>query len=242
MSSIITDQSRAEHQAALEKIKELQKQEAWLEKRRSRFTSSEYVKLMGYEDNPKYDTQLTSGGITYAFEKYMEEISTDSKVITSKSIEHGNEYENEAAIRFMEETKIELHHFGKDQEFIELGKDLGCTPDGLIGDDGGYESKCPDSKTQDNYLNSITDVETFKAVCKKYYWQIQGSMLVTGRKYWYFVSYDPRMKFKEDQMLILKVERNEADIEKLRKRLQLAISYKISLLKKRANRKPLLVI
>lgn len=234
--------SKAEHQAALDKIQELKKEEAWLLSRRGKFTASEYGKLMGYELDPKYDTQLTKGGTTYAYEKYLECITTERKNITSKSIDHGNEFEIEAAERFTQETGIIVHHFGENQEFIELGEHLGCTPDGLIGSDGGFESKCPNGKTHDHYLNSITDVESFKKTCTSYYWQIMGSMYVTGRKYWYFVSYDPRFQNPEEQILILKIERNETDIEKLKIQLRLGISYKLSLLKKRAKRKPLRII
>lgn len=238
----ITEEAKAEHQAALAKIQEMNKHKEWLEKRKSRFTSSEYGRLMGYEDNPKYDEVLTKGGLTYAYEKYLEEITTETKSITSAAIEHGNEFEVEAAERFMKETDLEVYAYGKDQEFQELGKDLGCTPDGLIEDYSGLETKCPDSKTHDTYLSTITDVASFKKLCNKYYWQIMGAMYITGRKSWYFVSYDPRMKNKDEQILILKIERNEEDIEKLKKRLRLAIGYKISLLKKRAKRKPLRVI
>lgn len=243
MNSItISEEAKAEHAAALAKMKEIQKKNEWLEQRKGRFTSSEYGRLMGYEDNPAYQQKLTKGGITYAYEKYLEAITTEKESISSAAIEHGNEFEAEAAERFMEETGIELINYGKEQEFIPFGSHLGCTPDGLIGDLGGFESKCPNSKTHDTYLNEITDQETFKAVCNNYYWQIQGSMYVTNRKFWYFVSYDPRMRNPEEQILILKVERNEKDIENLKNRLQLAIGYKLSLLKKRNNRKPLRLI
>lgn len=244
MSNILQeiDQSRAEHQAALEKIKEIEKRKAWLLSRRGKLTSSEYGRLMGYEKDAKYQTQLTKGGMTYAYEKYLECITSESESFSNGSTDHGNEFEAEAAVRFMEETGLEIQNYGKDQEFIELGEHLGCTPDGLIGEDAGFESKCPNSKTHDHYLSNIQCQDTFKKVCSDYYWQIQGSMYITGRKHWYFVSYDPRFTEKEEQILILKVERNEEDIENLKNRLRLAISYKLSLLKKRAQRKTLRIL
>lgn len=63
---------------------------------------------------------------------------------------------------------------------------VGCSPDGLIGTDRGYESKCP--KNSSVHLATIRDgmPEEHKA-------QVQGCMWVTGRKYWSFVSFDPRM-------------------------------------------------
>lgn len=232
----LLNQSRAEHQAALEKIQEIEKREKWLKDRRGKFTSSEYGRLMGYENDPKYQTQLTKGGMTYAYEKYLETITSESDSFSTSSTEHGNEFEKEAAVQFMEETGLVVANYGIDQEFIELGEHLGCTPDGLIGDDAGFESKCPNSKTHDHYLSNIQCQDSFKKTCSDYYWQIQGSMYITGRKKWYFVSYDPRFVEQKERLLILRIDRNEEDIENLKNRLRLAIGYKLSLLKKRANR------
>lgn len=63
---------------------------------------------------------------------------------------------------------------------------IGCSPDGLISTDGGYESKCPmDEAVHINtWLNGMPDEHTP---------QVQGCMLVTGRQWWAFVSYDPRV-------------------------------------------------
>lgn len=63
---------------------------------------------------------------------------------------------------------------------------VGCSPDGLIGKDSGYESKCP--KNSAVHLQTIRDgmPEEHKA-------QVQGCMWVTGRSTWEFVSFDPRM-------------------------------------------------
>lgn len=239
MSNILAElaQSKADHQAALEKIKAIEKEKAWLQQRKSRFTASEYGRLMGYETDPKYNNVLTKGGESYAYDKYLESITTETDGFKgNQSTEHGNTYETEAAQLFMERTGIVLHHCGEEQEFIPFGKHLGCTPDGLIGEDRGFESKCPNSKTHDTYLRTITDVASFKKVCTDYYWQIQGSMYVTGRKAWYFVSYDPRFIHEADKLLILKIERNDADIDNLKNRLQLAIARKMQLLKQREQR------
>lgn len=63
---------------------------------------------------------------------------------------------------------------------------VGCSPDGLIGKDSGYESKCP--KNSAVHLATIRDgmPEEHKA-------QVQGCMWVTGRSSWEFISFDPRM-------------------------------------------------
>lgn len=84
---------------------------------------------------------------------------------------------------------------------------VGCSPDGLIGEYGGCEMKCPKS--------SRVHLERFEeGVPVEYYAQIQGCMWVTGRKWWKFVSFDPRMP-ESHMMLIIDVERNDEYIDAL---------------------------
>lgn len=63
---------------------------------------------------------------------------------------------------------------------------VGCSPDGLIGKDSGYESKCP--KNSAVHLGTIRD-----GMPEEHKPQVQGCMWVTGRQTWEFVSFDPRM-------------------------------------------------
>lgn len=61
---------------------------------------------------------------------------------------------------------------------------FGCSPDGLVGTGGGLELKCPALKTHVRYLQAGTLPDEYKA-------QVHGSLLVTGRDWWDFVSYAP---------------------------------------------------
>jgi len=61
-----------------------------------------------------------------------------------------------------------------------------ASPDGLVGDDGLVEIKCPNTATHIDTLLS-------KKVPKKYVLQMQWQMAVTGRKWCDFMSYDPRL-------------------------------------------------
>lgn len=63
---------------------------------------------------------------------------------------------------------------------------VGCSPDGLIGKDAGYESKCP--KNSAVHLATIRD-----GMPEEHKPQVQGCMWVTGRSEWEFISFDPRM-------------------------------------------------
>ena len=63
----------------------------------------------------------------------------------------------------------------------------GCSPDGLIGDDGALEIKCPTPPVHVGYLlegKLPTD----------YFQQVQGQLFVTGRKWLDFMSYLPGIK------------------------------------------------
>jgi len=63
----------------------------------------------------------------------------------------------------------------------------GCSPDGLIGDDGGVEIKCPLIHTHVGYLLKGKLLED-------YFQQAQGSLFVTGRKWWDIMSYYAGLK------------------------------------------------
>jgi hypothetical protein len=79
----------------------------------------------------------------------------------------------------------------------------GCSPDGLLGDDCGVEIKCPQGPKQASYLlnGELPD---------DYLHQVHGSLYVTGRKQWYFVSYRDGWP-----TLLLTVQRDEAIMSRM---------------------------
>ena len=81
--------------------------------------------------------------------------------------------------------------------------DAGCSPDGLIGEDGGLEIKCPAPNTHIGYLRD-------NKCPSKYLLQVQGSMWVTGRQWWDFMSFHP-----DYPELIVRVNRDDDLINKL---------------------------
>lgn len=84
---------------------------------------------------------------------------------------------------------------------------VGCSPDGLIGKDGGLEMKCPKS--------SEIHLERFlSGIPEEYIPQVHGSMWVTGREWWDFVSYDPRMP-EQLRMFRIRINRDEKYIQTL---------------------------
>ena len=83
----------------------------------------------------------------------------------------------------------------------------GASPDGLVGDDGLVEIKCP---------MTATHIETLlgQSVPAKYVTQMQWQMACTGRKWCDFVSFDPRMP-ENMQIFVKRVGRDELLIASL---------------------------
>lgn len=85
---------------------------------------------------------------------------------------------------------------------------VGCSPDGLIEAAGGLEIKCP-ATTKEHVR-----VLTAQGVPSQYKAQVQGSMWVTQREWWDFVSYDPRID-TEAALVKVRCNRDEDYIAKL---------------------------
>jgi len=66
------------------------------------------------------------------------------------------------------------------------GFTLGCSPDGLVGDDGMIECKSRGQKFQ---VQTIVEHHGSGAIPEDYILQVQGAMLVTGRKWCDLISY-----------------------------------------------------
>jgi putative phage-type endonuclease len=107
----------------------------------------------------------------------------------------------------MEPEARRLYEIAKDVEVEQVGfcisGDYGASPDGLVGEHGLVEIKCPIASTHVGYL--LKDV-----VPTDYYQQLQGQLLVTGRQWVDFVSYYPGIK-----PLIIRVDREDKFIDYL---------------------------
>lgn len=91
--------------------------------------------------------------------------------------------------------------------------DSGASPDGLVGDDGLVEFKCP---------NTSTHIDTLLGapIAQRYVLQMQWQMACTDRTWCDFVSYDPRMpeamrlhatRVARDAAMIAALERDVRD-------------------------------
>ena len=111
---------------------------------------------------------------------------------TSHAMERGNRLEPIARTDFemLNDQKVDEVGFIINSDISE---DVGCSPDGLIGDDGGIEIKCPLPSTHIAYHRDGILPTKYKA-------QVHGCMAVTGRKWWWFYSFCPG--FKEFKLLV----------------------------------------
>ena len=120
---------------------------------------------------------------TYMYRLLGERLSgVPYEAYSNKVMERGIEVEAEART-YYEALYGPVEQVG----FVQRNEDVGCSPDGLIGNDGGLEIKCPFPATHARYIIENQLPSNYKP-------QVQGSMWVTGRQWWDFVSFDPRVK------------------------------------------------
>lgn len=83
----------------------------------------------------------------------------------------------------------------------------GASPDGLVGDEGCVEIKCPNTA-------QMIDALLTQSVPHKYLVQIQWQLACTGRAWADYVVFDPRMP-KKAQLFVKRVERDQKLIDEL---------------------------
>jgi putative phage-type endonuclease len=83
----------------------------------------------------------------------------------------------------------------------------GCSPDGLVGNDGLVEIKCPNTAT---HITTLLHGSVPEAYTKQMQWQ----MACTGRAWCDWVSYDPRLP-ENMRLFVQRVPRHEVTITAL---------------------------
>jgi putative phage-type endonuclease len=85
--------------------------------------------------------------------------------------------------------------------------EAGASPDGLVGEDGCIEIKCPNTSTMLEYIED-------RSVPRKYLLQMQWQMACTGRNWCDFVAFDPRLP-EHLRLLVIRVPRDEGVIAEI---------------------------
>ena len=114
-------------------------------------------------------------------------------------MERGQEMESEAVRWYELERNCDTESIGF---CLRDDGQVGCSPDRLVGADGGLEVKCPSPKVHVGYL--------LAGVSEEYRCQVQGQLWITGRKWWDLLSYHPDMP-----PALVRIERDEAFISAL---------------------------
>jgi len=174
----------------------------WLYDRCGYVTASRFKDVIGKGSKGAY---LAPRG-TYLWEVVIERITGQpSDHFTSAAMLHGTETEPIARMAYEAHAAAFVDEVGFIKHpTIEL---CGGSPDGTIEDDGGIEIKCP--------FNSAVHLQTvLTGMPDEHAAQVQGCMWLTGRKWWDFVSYDPRMP-EPLRLYVQRIERDDAYIATL---------------------------
>mgnify|MGYP003332712061 FL=1 len=89
---------------------------------------------------------------------------------------------------------------------------FGASPDGLVGDEGLIEIKCPRTSTHLRYRSENKVPTTYKR-------QMMCQLLCTGRKWVDFVSFDDRVR-ESKQLFIIRFEPKQKEIDEMLEKLQ----------------------
>ena len=173
-----------------------QNTDEWMELRRGKFTASAFRDLFMKETTATYRNSIYKVVYERLTGEQPESFSNDY-------MQRGHELEPLAR----REYELQTFETVKDGGFFELNEWIGASPDGLIGDDGLLEIKCPAYSTMIQYLID-------QKLPTQYIKQVHGQLYVTGRKYCSFACYHPKLK-----MMIIRVERDEEIINDIKNKL-----------------------
>lgn len=177
-----------------------QRSAEWLALRCGKVTASKIADLMAR-------TQKGWGAsrANYAAQLICERLTgTVEQSYINAAMQWGNDWE--AAAR--EAYGLKVGEFVAEVGFVEhpdARMAAGASPDGLVGDDGLVEIKCP---------NSATHIATLRGepIPDKYIKQMQWQMACTERQWCDFASFDPRLP-EAMQLHIQRVPRDGAMID-----------------------------
>lgn len=112
-------------------------------------------------------------------------IGAKSETYQSAAMLRGLEMEAEARAFYEFSRGVDIRTVGL--VYKDDSRQVACSPDGLAGEDGGLEIKCPALHTHVEYILDNRKLVT------EYFQQVQGAIWVTGREWWDLMSYFPGM-------------------------------------------------
>jgi len=173
----------------------------WLALRAGKVTASRVADILA-----KTKTGVSASRGNYLIQLAIERATGNIEPsYTNEAMQWG--IDNEAQARMAYE--VESGNFVDQVPFVDHPNidDFGCSPDGLVGNLGLVEIKCPNSSTHWSYIKD-------NAPPNKYYIQMQAQMACTNTEWCDFVSFDPRMPDRS-QLLIVRVDRDNEFISQM---------------------------
>lgn len=156
----------------------------WFAERLGKITASRIADVVG---------KTKSGSYGAARKNYMAELlcqrlsGQQEEKFTSAAMQHGTDTEPAARAMYILETGTDVTETGFiPHPTIAMS---GASPDGLAGEDGLIEIKCPNTATHLEFLQS-------RKPKHEYLLQMQWQMACTGRQWCDFISYDDRLPEK----------------------------------------------
>lgn len=178
-----------------------QRTEDWFAARLGKVTASRVADVIA-----KTKTGYSASRDNYMAQLVVERLTnTQAESFTNAAMQWGTDQEPFARAAYEVAQNVMVEETGLvDHPTIPMA---GASPDGLIGEDGLVEIKCP---------NTATHIDTLltQTVPGKYITQMQFQMACTGRQWCDFVSFDPRMPAKA-QLFVKRVMRDEAFIKEI---------------------------
>lgn len=156
-----------------------QKDETWWKYRRGMPTASEFSRIITpVRGQPSEQaTALIDELIAQKFSRYWP--PSDAELFMTQAMQHGVRHEDDARNWYEMTRNVDVRQVGFC--ISDCGR-YGASPDGLVGDDGAIEIKCPTETTQVRYLREGVLPSEYKCQC-------HGVLLVTKRNWVDFISW-----------------------------------------------------
>lgn len=170
-----------------------QRTEAWEQRRLGKATASNFAKVLAKgtgATREKYLLQVVAQRLT----------GKPTAGYSNADMERG--IEQEAMARLVYEART--GNMVQEIDFIDHAELMaGCSPDGLIGEDGGLEIKS---------VIPTVQIQTAKrgSIPPEHIAQVQGCMWIAGRQWWDFASYSPDFLDAKLQLIVYRVLRDDA--------------------------------
>lgn len=183
-----------------------QRTEDWYKVRLGKLTGSDFYTFMGKSETRK----------RRIIEKATERITglpSDVEKYESADMQRGRMLEDEAILVYEMIKGVNVEKVG----FVEYNDYAGCSPDGLVGEDGIIECKAPKNSV---FVKQVVTGE----IDPVYYAQMQYNLFITERKWCDYIAYNVNfepyiVRFEKDKeyqgKIVESLERSISEIDEV---------------------------